>query len=256
VASPARKKQKTRKSTYRKADDDLFGGSVEQIIHDVIPENELIRAEVMSDHWARVANENWDVYWFRAEHLEGKTTSLQEANRFMARASQDVALTRKIQRVCTRLCHLCGWDMRQALRFLLTGKAPMIEPIELVSGGLVGDSMWGNSGRVTISIELYSSLNTIVRAIKRLRRMAQQRTKRPIEEKTLRQAELVSESMFETEPLSQREYMRMWNEDYPEWAYTDERHFARDCKRAKASVLFMNVAPPDIGPGQEIPGAF
>jgi hypothetical protein len=50
--------------------------------------------------------------------------------------------------------------------------------------------------------------------------------------------------------------MAKWNAQYPDWEYTDVRHFVRDCHHAKKCVLFMNVAPPELGPGEEYPGAF
>jgi hypothetical protein len=255
----ATSRTRRRKPRRRKSEDEHFSGRVQSIIKEVVEEPEMVRAEVMSDHWGRHASKvNLDVYWFRATHLDGEVLSVDRAKRFLAEASKDGKVVREIERICGNLSSQYGWDSRQALRFLLTGKAPMLQPIE-VEKLTWSNGKWGNFARVTLSFDLSVSARTMNRAILRLKRMAGQKDKRPIEEKAFRLADFVSETMFEPERLSRRAYMARWNadnSDKPEWQFDDVRHFVRACQDAKRSVLFMNNAPPELGPGEEYPGAF
>lgn len=249
------KKTRTLMSRYRRRADEHFTGKLQKIISEVIPEHEYLRSGVMSDHWARHAREDSDVRWFRASYLGGDTVSREQAKRFLEANARDEEVMRDVETACKRLSRLFQWNTRQALIFLFTGRAPTVEAIQ-VDRLTRRKSKWGNSARVTLSFDLWVSNSTIFRAVSRLRRMATQLAKRPIERKTLELADFVSATMFDKRRLSQRDLMDEWNLDFPEWRYSDERHFARDCKRAKRIILFMNAAPPDLGPGEEMPGAF
>lgn len=252
MAAPRTRARRRRQRTPNDRD---FSGSIQKIIREVVNQRERIRAEVLSDHWARYASASDEIYWFRSRFLPRNKLYLHEADDFLKKNAKDEDLIREIQRLCGKLTAAYGWSTVEALRFLLTDKRPMVEPIQVEQLARTL-SVWGNSARVTVSFDLWVSQNTLMRAIARLRRMAGQRDKRPLEEKSLRLAEFVSETMFEKDSLSQRTYMDKWNADYPEWEYADVRHFARDCRRAKRCVLFMNGGPPEIGPGGRYPGAF
>jgi len=249
-----------------KSEDLQFNGRIQDILEEVLEDTEKIRAEVMADHWRRHASEaNLDVYWFRAEYLGGETLTISDAKSFLDIQAKDDRVAWEIRRICNNLSDDYGWDSSEALRFLLTGKAPMLRPIEFEKL-CTTNGKWGNFARVTLSFDLSLSTSTLTRAIKRLKIMATHEGKRPIEEKAIRLAEIVSESMFEKDRTSEdgtpenrtpiRSYMANWNESYPDWSYRDVRHFVRDCRRAKKCVLFMNAAPPELGPGEEYPGAF
>lgn len=239
----------------RSAEDKHLSGTIQDLVRGAIEERELIRAEVMSDHWRQIASRRDDVYWFRVIHLHGRTLSKQQAIEFLTKNANDKRVVREIQRVCGDLCRCCGWDTRQALKFLLTGRAPMVQPIQ-VETLTRAISIWGSSARVTVTFDLWLSSSTIMQVVTCLRRIAGQQDKRLLEEKTLRLAEFVSGTMSGQEKLSQRAYMARWNDDYPEWRYTDARHFVRDCRNAKVAVLFMNRGAPEIGSGEEYLGAF
>jgi len=238
---------------HRRMDDKHFSGTLQKIVKEVIPENEHIRAAVMSDHWARHANEDSDVRRFRG--YLGGTVTRHQAQQFLEANAGNKEVMEDLKATCHRVSSFFRWSTQQTLLFLLTGKPPMVEPIE-VSRWSTKNSVWGNAARVTLSFDVWVSNATILRVVDRLRRMSGLLGKRPIEPKTLELAALVSETMFDKNQRSQRALMEQWNDDFPEWKYSDERHFARDCRRAKRIILFMNAGAPELGPGEEYPGAF
>jgi hypothetical protein len=134
-----------------------------------------------------------------------------------------------------------GWDDPQAVMFVLTGTAPLINPIRVSTpSALFRDGMfhpWAR--RVTIEVDPALSPEIVERAYRKARTEAGLAHTRVLSDK---HAEL---SAFCTQREHQRWSQRFkdWNRTHQRWRYENESNFRRDAIRATLRLLNPNELP-------------
>lgn len=102
-------------------------------------------------------------------------------------------------------------------------------------------------GTINLRIEPWITGETVLRAYQHLQALALARRPRALSERNLAMARFVMEQLDdiitgEAEEgggpprVSWRRLMARWNQEYPEWAFQDERNFFRDCRRTIRAV--------------------
>lgn len=121
-----------------------------------------------------------------------------------------------------------GWREAQGVLFVLTGIVP---EIPRATASYTIWLAWPGFDRIKLDLDATLSAGYVARLWRQLRREFPLRKRirryRAISEKHVRLAEFYGHA---SGPW--RDRLRAWNEAYPDWAYSEVRNFARDCRHA------------------------
>lgn len=124
----------------------------------------------------------------------------------------------------------------EAVRVILSGRPPRLWPAEVDVGGCVGHP------RLRLNVDARMSPAEVAKWYRHCRRWVFRGQDKPLTEKHLQLAVYLVEHS-DTPWTSWARLMQLWNEDYPKWAYTSWRNFARDAKAAWCRVTGREWTP-------------
>jgi|GEM_PF-6151250 len=134
-----------------------------------------------------------------------------------------------LRRTGEHLARVCSWVESDAVRFILTGIPPAVPRIS----SSVSYSSW--KMRIHLTIDPDATPREVMEYYRAEREPMISRT-RALTEKHLRLV-LFTIRQPRTDGETWREYMIRWNQTYrkqhPDWTYTQDTNFARDCTQAR-----------------------
>jgi len=145
------------------------------------------------------------------------------------------------RKVALQLERWYGWERGEALRFLLTGKAPMVDPIRGQTKRVRDDIEETALNEITLVIKPWVSEASVIRAFQEGRRyLIGERKVTWSKARNFRILRFVIEHTSETgQPPKLSQLMTLWNETCPPEDRADTaQHFARDYRRAQ-NALWM-----------------
>lgn len=129
-----------------------------------------------------------------------------------------------------------GWQPVQAAVFVLTGVTPMIATVRTtVSAAKVryeSDLDWAR--RITLDVDPGASPQEVLEAFEEARREYHHAGRRRTSVKHLRLAAFTG---AEHADRTWAERFRLWNEQFPEWAYSEQSNFRRDAAEAQRRLM-------------------
>jgi len=189
-----------------------------------------MRAKVISEAWAGLADERPDVTEFRQSVLDGRLLSSEEASAIVDAPSDTLDELRvlELRKLGSILANdYYGWDEEGAIWYVLTGKAPRLRPVRIRARGkspvpyhipLQYD--------VTLSVLPWVPAKEVERAYRSAQKQLLKGTPR---ESGLRILEVVQFGweLFRTRgPMpSWRAWFELWNQAYPDKKFETWRNF-------------------------------
>lgn len=141
-----------------------------------------------------------------------------------------------LQRLAKSLAESYGWQPAQATIFVLCGVVPLISLIRSTTPEIRvrnGDDLaWAR--RIKLDIDPSASPEQVAEAFARARESMELAPLRPLSRKHLRLAEFAGVDHVD---LSWAERHRMWNDEFPDWTYSEQSNFRRDAAVAQSRLL-------------------
>jgi hypothetical protein len=169
------------------------------------------------------------LYFIRAE--EG----IVPARRPLARVATRVGGILDQLRLCSESLSLrYPWHAAQATTFLLTGFTPVLEPLSVALMRRQPPALT----RLTLTLDLSVPPDQLVRRYQEIRKLVFAGRHRELSDK---HSELAAFSSGRPPRERWAQKMEVWNETYgsthSRWKYTQEKNFARDCRKAVQRTL-------------------
>jgi hypothetical protein len=150
----------------------------------------------------------------------------------------------EFQQVCERMARALPWDEAAAGWFVLTGQAPLVEPIHSEIQRTLSPTY--HHVTITMTIEPWFSARSVLETYRALQLELLGRDNRPIGARALALLRFVGEHLDERGRRPTWEVLRLaWNQRHPEWAFADVRSFARAVGRAEREVLYVDAPRPE-----------
>lgn len=138
----------------------------------------------------------------------------------------------------TKLADSFGWRPVQATAFLLSDVVPLIPSVRrTVSGFKIRhgiDLVWAR--RITLDIDPAAEEEQVVAAYRQARREMGLGRRGTLSPKHTRLAVF---ALVEHAELSWRSRFEAWNDDFPDWSYSQESNFRRDAARAGGRLMLL-----------------
>jgi hypothetical protein len=126
------------------------------------------------------------------------------------------------------------WSPAQATVFVLTGVPPLTPRIRSAFRPPSAPAL-GATARILLTIDPSASPEEVEASYRSTRRRyTKRRRHRPLERKALLLAQVAA---TKTPDNTWKELMLEWNREHPEWPYTAEKNFAKDCARDRRRLL-------------------
>jgi hypothetical protein len=147
----------------------------------------------------------------------------------------------RLRRLASELAPVYGWDDAQAVVFVLTGRAPLINPIRVSTPSTLfrDGALHSWSSRVTIEVDPAISPELVEQAYRSARNEAGLAHHRMLSDKHAELSAFCTQR--EHQPWSQR--FKDWNSTHQHWRYDNESNFRRDAIRATHRLLNPNGLP-------------
>jgi hypothetical protein len=189
------------------------------------------RTQVVSYLRAREAGREPDVRAFRSDVLAGRLLSLEELTPWLAsKANGNGGGLTRLRALAAELAGRHGWEASDATAFVLTGLAPVTQPVQArVEGG------WPSSSTTRIVLEVDPTVDprTVMKRYGSARRQLIAGRVREPAERLLRLVVFAEDHR----ELPWEERRERWNHAHPKWAYTDLAAFKRDARLTHHRLL-------------------
>jgi len=213
--------------------------------HEPVPEvGEYVsaRAKAISEVLAMLADQRPDVANFRRKVLGGRSRTPEEAQAMVGTAG---AVADEVHKLGARLADdYLGWDEEGAVRYVLTGEAPQLRPIEARGRGKFPSRMQPFQSNVTLTVLPWVPAKEVERVYRVLQEQLLEETSRETGPRILEVAQFVWERLrLDGERESWRAWFELWNQRYPDKKFKTWRHFYEYCRRGSEEALPLYKFP-------------
>lgn len=138
----------------------------------------------------------------------------------------------QLRRLSEALAQQCAWQPAQATVFILTGVVPLISTVRTTTALFSSGPAW--SQRIILNIDVSATVDEVVEAVRSVRKEQGLDKRRTISPKSARLAAFTLAQHVDKPWLDRQ---RLWNQAFPDWAYSNPANFRRDALAARSHLM-------------------